>query len=227
MEQAQGEKTRKQRIRIHGKSPKFAWLLPLILLNLVVSGFGDSHPLLKSVNLWLATATLALALYLSEVGRTYFLVVASLMLFAAATWKTALMSHGWFEIVIVASFTVLTALAPVAILRKVKKEVAEVGADAEVLLGTLCAYLYIGNWFAVIYRSAATLADAPFFAQPGADTMMNYVYFSFITLTTTGFGDLSPAYGPGRMLAVIEAIIGQLYLVSVVAIVVSEFRKRR
>ena len=227
MEQAQGEKTRKQRIRIHGKSPKFAWLLPLILLNLAVSGFGDSHPLMRSVSVWLATATLALALYVSEVSRTYFLAVASLVLFMAVAWRSALVYHGWFEIVVVASFNVLTALAPVAILRKVKKEVAREGADAEVLLGTLCAYLYIGNWFAVIYRSMATLADAPFFAQPGADTMMNYIYFSFITLTTTGYGDLSPAYGPGRMLAAIEAVIGQLYLVSVVAIVVSEYRKRR
>ncbi len=227
MEQAQGEKTRKRRLRIHGKSPKFAWLLPLILLNLVVSGFGDSHPVMRNVSLWLATATLALALYVSEVGRTFFLAVASLVLLTAAAWKTALAHHGGFEVVVVTSFSVLTALAPVAILRKVKKEVAEKGADAEVVLGTLCAYLYIGNWFAVIYRSVAILSDAPFFAQPGADTMMNYVYFSFITLTTTGYGDLSPAYGPGRMLAVIEAVIGQLYLVSVVAIVVSEFRKRR
>ncbi len=73
----------------------------------------------------------------------------------------------------------------------------------------------------------ATLSDAPFFAQPGADNFLNYLYFSFISLTTTGFGDLSPAYGPGRMLAAIEAVVGQLYLVTVVAIVVSAYRKRR
>lgn len=199
----------------------------MILLDLVVSGFGDGHPAMRSVGLWLAAATMMLALYVSEVSRTFFLAVASLVLFAAAAWKPALMYRGWFEIVVVASFAVLTALAPVAILRKVKKEVALKGADDEVVLGTLCAYLYIGNWFAVIYRSAATLANAPFFAQPGADTMMNYLYFSFITLTTTGFGDLSPAHGPGRMLAATEAVIGQLYLVSVVAIVVTEFRRRR
>ena len=42
MEQAQGEKTRKRRLRIHGKSPKFAWLLPLILLNFVVSDSGTA-----------------------------------------------------------------------------------------------------------------------------------------------------------------------------------------
>jgi len=227
MGQKQGEKVRERRLRIHGESPKFAWLLPLILLNFFVFGFGDSHPFLKTVSLWLTAATLALALYVSEVSRTFFLAVASLILLATAAWRPALVYHGGFEIVVVAIFNVLTALAPVAILRKVKKEIAEKGADSEVVLGSLCAYLYIGNWFAVIYRSVGTFGNAPFFAQPGADTMMNYIYFSFITLTTTGFGDLSPAFGPGRMLAAIEAVIGQLYLVSVVAIVVSEYRKRR
>jgi len=49
--------------------------------------------------------------------------------------------------------------------------------------------------------------ERTFFAQPGAENMVNHIYFSFITLTTTGFGDLTPAYGPGRMLAAIEAII--------------------
>ncbi len=227
MQQAQGDKVRGRRLRVLGKSAKFAWLLPLILLNLAVSGFGDSHPLLKTVNLWFTVAILALALYVSGIGRTFFLTVASLALFAAAAWRPALANHGWLEIVVVAAFNVLTALAPIAILRKVRREFSQEGADREVVLGTLCAYLYIGSWFSVIYRSVAILSKEPFFAQPGADNMLNYLYFSFITLTTTGFGDLSPAYGPGRMLAAIEAVVGQLYLVSVVAIVVSAYRKHR
>ena len=66
--------------------------------------------------------------------------------------------------------------------------------------------------------------DAPW--RGALETFLNYLYFSFVTLTTTGFGDLSPAHGPGRMLAAIEAVVGQLYLVSVVAIVVSAYRKR-
>ena len=144
-----------------------------------------------------------------------------------ALWRPALAHHGLREFVVMRSFNVLTALAPIAILRKIRREYSQEGVDLEVVLGALCAYLYIGSWFSVIYRSVGILGKAPFFAQPGAETMLNYVYFSFITLTTTGFGDLSPAYGPGRMLAAVEAVIGQLYLVSVVAIVVSAFRRRR
>lgn len=226
MPHGKGGKILERGMQARRKFAKFAWLLPLILLNLVVFGFGDSHPWLKTANLWLAAAALALALHVSEVGRRYFLTVAVLAVVATAAWRPSQVFHGWYEFLVVASFNLLTALAPVAILRKVRREFSQEGVGSEVVLGALCAYLYIGSWFAVIYRSVATLSDAPFFAQPGADNFLNYLYFSFITLTTTGFGDLSPAYGPGRMLAAIEAVIGQLYLVSVVAIVVSAFRKR-
>ena len=118
-------------------------------------------------------------------------------------------------------------LVPVAILRKIGKEFTEEGVDLEVVLGALCAYLFIGAYFAFLYDVMANLSKSPFFAQPGADGKLNYLYFSFITLTTTGYGDISPAFGPGRMIAVTEAVIGQLYLVSVVAIVVSAFGKRK
>jgi len=87
--------------------------------------------------------------------------------------------------------------------------------------------LFIGYYFAFLYYVAANLSKSAFFAQPGADSRLNYLYFSFVTLTTVGYGDISPAYGPGRMIAVTEAIIGQLYLVSVVTIVVSAFGKRK
>jgi hypothetical protein len=47
------------------------------------------------------------------------------------------------------------------------------------------------------------------------------MYFSFITLATVGYGDLVPALQLGRALAVLEGLTGQLYLVTVVALVVS------
>lgn len=206
---------------------RYALLLPLILLNLVVSGLEDHHPLLKHFSNWFAAAVLALTLYISRVGRVYFLAVASLALFSAAALGSARVRHGWLEIVVVAAFGTLIVLAPVAILRRVRREFEDGGVDSEVILGALCAYLYIGNWYAFLYRAVAVLSNAPFFAQPGAENGMNYVYFSFITLATVGYGDLSPAYGPGRMLAATEAIVGQLYLVSVVALVVSAFGKRK
>ena len=50
--------------------------------------------------------------------------------------------------------------------------------------------------------------------------MSNCLYFSFTTLTTVGFGDLAPRSDLGRTLAVFEALIGQIYMVTVVSLIV-------
>jgi len=212
---------------VHRKAAKYSALLPLILLNIVVFGFGDYHPVIRDVLIWLAVATLALAMRASNVGRRYFLTVVSLAVITAATLKPALAYSRWIAFVIEVIFGALIALAPVAILRKVRKDFAEEGVDGEVILGALCAYLYIGFWFALINHSVTLMSQAPFFSGAGAENMFDHIYFSFITLTTTGYGDLAPAYGPARMLAALEAIIGQLYLVSVVALVVGGYPRRR
>jgi hypothetical protein len=206
---------------------KYALLLPLLLVNLVVFGFQDWYPPLKVLSRWITLAVMVMTLYVSRVGRPYFLAVAALTLFSVGLWESAWLRHGWPRIVLVAAFGALIVQAPIVILRKVWKDFATEGVDAEVVLGALCAYLYIGWWYAYLYRAVAVLSKSNFFAQPGSEDTLNFLYFSFITLTTVGYGDFTPAYGPGRMLAVTEAIVGQLYLVSVVALVVSAYGKRR
>lgn len=219
-----GDKGPKVRLRAR---PGYAWLLCMILCYLIASGFKDIDPIVWAAGICLRVATFLLALYISGVSRRYFLATASFALIAAGASIPARMYHGWLEVVVLAAWSVILLLPPVAIFQKIREEFAGEGVDLEVVLGALCAYLYIGSYFAFLYHTIAIASGSPFFAQPGADDMLNYVYFSFVTLTTTGYGDLSPAYGPGRMIAVIEAIIGQLYLVSVVAIVVSAYGKRK
>ena len=65
------------------------------------------------------------------------------------------------------------------------------------------------------------MSGEPFFVQTDNPSGVDYIYFSFITMATVGFGDLSPATDLGRMTAVVEAVGGQLYLVVVVALFVS------
>jgi len=207
--------------------PDSAWLLCMILCFLIVSGFEDRHPLIWAAGICLKIAIFVLALHVSDVGRKFFLAAVSLALILAGASVPARMYHGGLEILVLVAWSAMMLLVPVAILRKIGKEFKEEGVDLEVVLGALCAYLYIGTYFAFLYDVMANLSKSPFFAQPGADSRLNYLYFSFITLTTTGYGDISPAFGPGQMIAVTEAVIGQLYLVSVVAIVVSAYGKRK
>ena len=87
----------------------------------------------------------------------------------------------------------------------------------ETVLGALCAYVLFGLLFAFLFLAIADLRDAPFFAQPGPHQQSEYVYFSFVALTTLGFGDLSPAVGLPQALTVLEALFGSIFLVTLVA----------
>jgi hypothetical protein len=71
------------------------------------------------------------------------------------------------------------------------------------------------------------LAPGSFFAQTSAESGVDYVYFSFVTLTTVGYGDLTSRLDLGRMCSIFEALFGQLYLVSVVALLVSNVGRSR
>jgi len=87
----------------------------------------------------------------------------------------------------------------------------------ETVLGALCAYVLIGLLFAFLYLAAEEFRDAPFFAQPGSHDQGEFLYFSFVALTTLGFGDLSPSEGLPQALTVLEALTGSVFLVTLVA----------
>jgi len=87
----------------------------------------------------------------------------------------------------------------------------------ETVLGALCAYVLVGLLFAFLYLAVGELRDEPFFTQPGPHAQSEYLYFSFVALTTLGFGDLSPSVGLPQALTVLEALLGQVFLVTLVA----------
>ena len=95
------------------------------------------------------------------------------------------------------------------------------------MFGVLCVYLLIGDGVRVRLRDhlggRRRARSSP--RSTGGD-QADFLYFSFVTMTTTGFGDLTAADDLGRALAVTEALIGQIYLVTVVALIVSNMRGR-
>ena len=92
------------------------------------------------------------------------------------------------------------------------------------ITGAVCVYLLLGMIFLFVYGVIATLGDGPFFAQGTDGTRALRVYFSYVTLATLGYGDYTPAGNLGHALAVVEALLGQLYLVTVVALLVARMR---
>jgi hypothetical protein len=87
----------------------------------------------------------------------------------------------------------------------------------QTVAGALCTYVLLGLLFAFLFLAVADLGSGPFFAQAGEHQQSEYLYFSFVTLTTLGFGDLSPAVGLPQALVALEALLGQVFLVTLVA----------
>jgi len=126
----------------------------------------------------------------------------------------------------------LVLLAPSSIVIGLMREVRD---DKRVTMETVWAgislYLLIGMAFAFVYGLIQDISSDPFFAgtvlSPGgvSGNENDFLYFSLATLTTTGYGDFTAAAEVGRTFSVLEALVGQIYLVTVVALLVSNLRR--
>jgi hypothetical protein len=118
----------------------------------------------------------------------------------------------------------LLLVTPFVISRRIASHTV---VSTETVMGAISVYLLIGMSFAYIYLTVDTLIPTPFFAGQETATINNYFFFSYTTLTTVGYGDLVPAGNVGQTFAMLEALIGQIYLVIVVARLVALWGQRR
>ncbi|MGH2854910.1 MAG: potassium channel family protein [Solirubrobacteraceae bacterium] len=116
---------------------------------------------------------------------------------------------------------------PVAIVGGLLSLVRERGVTLQAVAGALAIYLTVGLMFAWLIGFVARLGSTPYFAQGIDGTESDRVYYSFTVLTTTGFGDFTAATHLGRALAVIEMLVGQIYLVTVIGVLVGNFVGRQ
>jgi hypothetical protein len=125
----------------------------------------------------------------------------------------------------VAGFAVVTSL--VVLVRGLLRLLRERGVTLQAVSGALAIYLLVGLLFGLAIAVAARLDPKPYFAQGSDGTQSDHMYFSFTTLTTTGFGDLTAATRTGRTIAVLEELLGQIYLVTVISLLISNLRRNR
>ena len=119
------------------------------------------------------------------------------------------------------SSMVLLLLAVGAILRAV---VTETKVGFRTILGAISVYTILGLLFTFLYAGIDRIQGSPFFGSGVSVKGADFLFFSFTTLTTTGYGDLVPAGQPGRMFAGLEMLTGQIFLVTLVAGLVSLWR---
>jgi hypothetical protein len=114
------------------------------------------------------------------------------------------------------------AVAPLVIIRRlIQHRVVTRGT----LLGAVSAYLLIGVTFFYLFLGSDQVLDTPFFGTEQPST--SFMYFSLTTMTTTGYGDLTAHSNVGHLLSTSEMVIGQVYLVTFVAMIVGLYASSR
>jgi uncharacterized membrane protein len=114
----------------------------------------------------------------------------------------------------------LVLIAPVVILNRIIRHET---VGLETILGAICVYVLIAIAFAGIYAGINDSEPRGFFAQQVTPNNVDFLYFSFVTITTVGYGDLTAGTSTGRVLVTFEALIGQIFLVTLVARLVSMY----
>jgi Ion channel len=178
----------------------------------------------RSVIVFIQSATLVVALWtsgLTKYARGSLIIVgiasalAVLLVLRPSNTLTGIV--GIFELVLTLAVAAIVAFGIV--------DQGEINEQS--VTGAICVYLLLGLMFTFFYGAVATLDSAPLFSQGTDGTVAIRLYYSYITLATVGYGDYTPATNFGHLLAVIEALTGQLYLVTVVAVLVSRMKPKR
>jgi uncharacterized MnhB-related membrane protein len=217
------------RRHIHPDGFGYGWLLVLILVSLAFQMGAPETEWARLVAIALQGFALLAALHVSRAPR--WLLRAVIVLVVLGLLGTAGVVIGAGELGALNGRLIgflLVVLAPIAIVIGIVRQAREARAvTMRTMFGVLCVYLLIGMAFGFAYGLIAAIADQPFFAEIDGGTQADFLYFSFATITTTGFGDLTAARDFGRSVAITEALVGQIYLVTVVALIVSNLSPRR
>lgn len=200
----------------------FLLVLALLVFEIVASDSNWS----RAVAVALEGAALTVAVATSRAresvrrGRALLVSAAALLLFIGI--GTGAVSTSVAD----AALALLAAAIPVALVGGLLRLTRGDGVTLQAVAGALAVYLLIGLLFASVVSFASHVGSSPYFKQ-GVASNGDQVYFSFTVLTTTGFGDYTPATPAGHAIAVLEMLIGQLYLVTVIGILVGNFVGRR
>lgn len=201
--------------------PGYRYGIVLLLLfgTFVLESAGFEGPWARTATVAFQGATLVAAFSASGVNRHLMRIAGVVAITALATSIVAASTDSQASGALfgVLSFLLVFA-APVVIARAIVRRGV---VDIHTVLGALCIYVMLGMLFAFTYATVGHLISDPFFAQKADASSADYLYFSFVTLTTTGYGDLTAAGGLGRAVAVLEALAGQLYLVTIVSLLVA------
>jgi len=202
---------------------RFGVVLALLFATYVVMASGFEGPWARFVDVLFQGLTLLAALLASRTGRHLFRIALGVVTLAlVSAFGITIIPNGKPGDSLFLLSLLLVAAAPVAIGRALWQRMV---VDIRTVLGAVCIYLLLGMFFAFLFAFVGAVSEQAFFVQTANPSLAEYLYFSFITLCTVGYGDFTAAQSLGRSLASVEALVGQLYLVTIVAVIVSRMAR--
>jgi hypothetical protein len=213
----------------HNWPGRFTLLLLTIMLLLVTQPMFSGHDYAQN----LATVAIALvllaALYSVRPARFYFAI--ALVLFVPSFGsRIALFFASSPAIEALGAITSCLFLA-VTVIALVTRLFIVKSVTLDTISAAICAYLLtaiaFAYAFAVVELQNPGAFSATLFQKPSSNiaplmaSLHNFIYYSFVCLTTTGFGDIAPISGGARTLSVLESVFGQLYVAILIARLVS------
>jgi hypothetical protein len=204
----------------------YGLLLMLLVVDYVLLTVGARAPWELILRALAVGATVILAFHTSHVRGRWLSVIRGLVVIVIVISVPAT-TFGQVRVQELVSLVLAALLvtSPVVILNRIMHH-ERVGP--ETILGAICVYVIIGILFALIDQgiAAAYGPSHPFFVETSDPTPAQFMYFSYTTMTTTGYGDLTPSTGLPQSAAVLEMLVGQIFLVTLVARLVALFRPR-
>jgi hypothetical protein len=213
-----------RRARRFSTEDAYGLLLGIIVVTFVLLSQVDPARWSRLILAPAVGAMLLLALYASRVHRRLMraaiigISVAFVIVFIEAVTDNDTFAGSTYAI-----YGSLLLITPVVIINRILRH-PEVTVST--ILGAVCAYMLIGMVFAFFYAMVGRI-DPPFFADRGPTDQFDYFYFSYQSLTTLGYGDFVSRGDLGRSVSVLEAVTGQIFLVTLIARLVSQFRPPR
>ena len=205
----------------------YGLLLAMIMVSLVVASITTSlhQDVLAVLRMIVLAGTFLFALHTSDAKR--YMYYASIVLIVVAVSASAVVDAGTkLGDSVDAIASLVLVLGGLFII--IRRFAAHPVVTGQSVLAALCVYLLFGLAYASVYGIVGALDPVALFGPVnGAQTNLVRIYYSFITLCTVGYGDFVPYANVTRMVAVTEALVGQVYLVTIVALLVSHVGQQR
>jgi hypothetical protein len=194
---------------------RFLILMGLMMALLVLGPILEQFVTIrKLIDVFLTAIILSMLYTITSKKRVFYYAWSLAIIMLLSLWLKYFVGYDLFariSMVVGALFTIVVTSLTVQFIVQSKT------VTREVVYAAMLVYLLLAQLWAMVYTFLHRINPASFNLPGGQGDFLIFEYYSFVTLTTLGYGDITPLTKVAKAFAVLEAVVGQLYLVVVVA----------